>query len=150
MPEVKWLGKVNVAPEGHYTGCVTRLIQSKKPAGLSDAVNEFFEQNQNLLLVGTLVIDDRTLLVTLAKTLTEEELDDMREFSAVARQLTDAKYAERQKRESETKVKEEEARAEERRLVALGRKCEQNHKKIDGRVVVIATNAPKLLPDGGS
>jgi hypothetical protein len=133
QPNVKheeYPGKINFADvRGNYPGCAAIEFR--------DAIemNSFFADNPNRLVVAVFPTQRRfmggvvefyiTCLYT--KILTDEEIAEFNEVQSEARRLIDERKA---KREAARKLIEEEKvkqLQEQKRLLDLGRKCEENH-----------------------
>lgn len=119
-------GKMNfVSERGHFSGCkVVELADN------ASALNAYFNENPGLLVVEMIhkPATDSVLLV-LSKVLTDEEVQDMNDYATAARELADKRKAVREAAQAEQAVKDAAAAAEEKELIALGRRCRENHGK---------------------
>ncbi len=126
-------GHINYAEQrGNYVGCkivsftrspISDVTDVKSAA---DKMNTFFREQANLLVVGIWPFADR-IDVLFTNTLDGEQLEEMKENERVVALHMQEWKKERAERQTAQQVQQNKAQEEVKRLVAKGRKCENDH-----------------------
>jgi len=121
-------GNINFADtRGSYPGCKLAVFAN------AEEVNEFFTAHANLL-VTFIAPGTSSIAVLYTNQLDGDDLKEFQDFSrewVLHKRERDAKRADEDR---EAAKRQQEAEAETRRLLALGKKCEEHHKKIDAQL----------------
>lgn len=134
-------GNVNYADiRGSYPGC--------KVAVFADAteVNEFFTAHANLL-VTFVAPSPHGIVVLYTNNLSGEDLEEFNEFSRAWSLHQRERAAKREAAKAEAARKQQEAEAETRRLLVLGKKCEEHHAKIEKQLAELKQLRKELKRD---
>ena len=131
-------GDINIGGgffEGHYPGNLAKVFESsydeasKAFHDVDHAMNEFFKVNQNMVTTGVFPLGEGKVLALFTRFMSTEEVEGIQRFSSEIRAKLDAERTKKAAQLAEEAKRERDAALEQRRLAALGLKCEQNHPK---------------------
>ncbi len=129
-------GRINTAGamSGHYSRCKAVRLQAHPcvadvpcSTGVDEAFNAWAEENKGFLVVDMRPLADGSLLVLYTSLLTEVQLRVLTKFGEEINQRVREEEARMAEAQEAVAAKRE---AENKRLIELGKRCEQNHKKV--------------------
>ncbi len=132
-------GHINYRSDvGAFSGCAAKFFAD------TDAMNAFFAAHTNLLVTDILLSASNGLVVLYTNQLTEEEMTDFTEFS----KEVNLKMEQRKKERRAAAIKQEEAQkaaeVELKRVLEVGRKCEEHHSPLLERMKKLEQEVKQL------
>lgn len=143
-------GKMAVANErGTYAGCRLKLFVGTSPKDLEEQVNDFFVKNQGLLVVDVRFPTSEMAAITYTGQVDDEYQRAVTRLHDVVQQqlaLEKAKELEEEERLEKQRIEKEK---DERRLIGVGRTCEEHHRPVIDENKALKAEVKKLKKGKG-
>lgn len=132
------IGYINYAPSMNYSNCKMEFFESATEA------NNYFEANRDRLCVTIVPGHNGTLFALVAKSLTDDELQELNEIASIVEEERAKRRAVREEAEAAAQEEMEANAKRERELMQLGRKCAEHHAPLIDEVRKLKDEVKKL------